>query len=289
MKAIQFTVPVYGEDLFALLEDKKDNFYSYYHRHEELQITYILKGRGTIMIGNVVQSFSQDDIFILKPNEPHIFDKYGDEKVTDEDTIHAIHLFINLKRMAKFFTLAEFADICTYFRELDVSKRLDSSVAYSLRDNFLNLLHKVGIPKFTEFITLLHILLQYRNAAISLYSGIRNLIYSDKDGERISSVFKYTLDNFDHDISVGEVASLVYMTPTSFCKFFKKHTMKTYIGFLNEVRIEKACQLLMNKKTESISETAFKVGFNNIVHFNRVFKRIMGVSPHNYMRLHIIG
>jgi len=288
MKAIQFTVPVYGEDLFALLEDKKDNFYGYYHRHEELQITYILKGRGTIMIGNVVQSFSQDDVFILKPNEPHMFDKYGAEKVIEEDTIHAVHLFVNLERMTKLFALAEFADLNTYFRDLDVSKRLESSVAHLLRDNFLNLLYKVGIPKFTEFITLLHGLMQSRNESISLYSGIRNLNYSDKDGERISSVFKYTLDNFEHDISISEVASLVYMTPTSFCKFFKKHTMKTYIGFLNEVRIEKACQLLINRKTESISETAFRVGFNNIVHFNRVFKRVMGLSPHNYTRLHTL-
>jgi AraC-like DNA-binding protein len=62
--------------------------------------------------------------------------------------------------------------------------------------------------------------------------------------------------------------------------------MKTYIGFLNEVRIEKACQLLINKQTESISEAAFEVGFNNIVHFNRVFKQITGMSPRQYLKAH---
>src|SRR5690606_8163052 len=132
----------------------------------------------------------------------------------------------------------------------------------------------------------LHTLTQYKQSSISLYSGIRNLAYSDRDGVRISEVYKYTFDHFHEDIAVEDVASIVHMTPTSFCKFFKKHSMKTYIGFLNEVRIEKACQMLINKHTESISETAFQVGFNNVVHFNRVFKQVTGLSPRQYLTQH---
>jgi len=125
-----------------------------------------------------------------------------------------------------------------------------------------------------------------KSEAVTLYSGVRSVSYSDKDGVRISQVYKYTFDHYNEDISVDQLASIVHMTPTSFCKFFKKHTMKTYISFLNEVRIEKACQILLNNKAENIAEAAFQVGFNNIVHFNRVFKSITSTSPRKYIALH---
>lgn len=287
MKAIQFTLPVYGEGVFSLLEDKKENFYSYYHQHDELQITYIVKGKGTVMVGNIVQSFHQGDVFILKPNEPHMFDKYGDDNTYTSD-IHAIHVFINLNRMEKLFVIPEFDQVGTYLLDLETSKKLEYAYSKDLLSYFINLTEKSAIPKFAEFINLLHLLTLNQNNAVSLYSGAKRITYSDKDGERMSEVYKYTFDNFEKEISIEQVASLVHMTPSSFCKFFKKHTMKTYIGFLNEVRVEKACQMLINKKTESIAETAFLVGFNNIVHFNRIFKKITHISPRKYVKQHSI-
>lgn len=285
MKPIQFTVSVYDEGVFAVLEDKKENFYNYYHRHDEAQITYILKGKGTIMVGNVLQTFHSGDVFVLKPNEPHMLDReYESEE--ERGDIHAIHIFVNLERMEKLYHVPDLEGIKDYFRSLDMSKKLDSSIASSMIHYFTNLLVKTGIPRFTEFLSLLNALTIHRSKAVSLYSGVRSVRYSDKDGARISQVYKYTFDNYFEDISVDQLASIVHMTPTSFCKFFKKHTMKTYISFLNEVRIEKACQILLNNETENISEAAFQVGFNNIVHFNRVFKAITSTSPRKYIAMH---
>lgn len=285
MKPIQFTVAVYDDGVFAVLEDKKENFYNYYHRHDEAQITYILKGKGTIMVGNVLQTFHSGDVFVLKPNEPHMLDReYENEE--ERGDIHAIHIFVNLERLQKLYYIPEFEGIKDYFTGLDMSKKLDRSIASSMIHYFTNLIVKTGIPRFTEFLSLLNALTMYSAKAVSLYSGVRSVRYSDKDGVRISQVYKYTFDNYFEDISVDQLASLVHMTPTSFCKFFKKHTMKTYISFLNEVRIEKACQILLNNETENISEAAFQVGFNNIVHFNRVFKAITSTSPRKYIAMH---
>ena len=285
MKPIQFTVSVYGQGVFAVLEDKKENFYNYYHRHDEAQITYILRGKGTIMVGNVMQSFQSGDVFVLKPNEPHMFDRELESEEEKAD-IHAIHIFVNLDRMQKLYHIPEFESVRDYLQDLHTSKMLDRAISESLMHFFTNLMVKTGMPRFTEFLQLLHALTLHRHDAVSLYSGVRDMSYSDKDGVRISQVYKYTFDQYQQDISVDQVASLVHLTPTSFCKFFKKHTMKTYITFLNEVRIEKACQILLNNKSENIAEAAFQVGFNNIVHFNRVFKAITKMSPKKYIQAH---
>lgn len=285
MEPIQFTVPVYGEGVFATLENKGGKLYGYYHRHSELQVTCVLQGKGTILVGNIAQSFQQGDVFILRPDEPHMFAKYDDPNLPNED-IHLVHVFVHLERMEKLFVIPEFDQVGSYLIGLDASKKIRAERASDLQKFFRELSQKNGIPRFVEFISLLHTLTQRGQEGESLYSGARKISYSDKDGARISAVYKYTFDHLQDDVAVADVASLVHMTSSSFCKFFKKHTTKTYVGFLNEVRIEKSCQLLVNRRTESVAEAAFQVGFRNTVHFNRVFKQIMGTSPRLYLQQH---
>ena len=73
------------------------------------------------------------------------------------------------------------------------------------------------------------------------------------------------------------------MTPQAFCRYFKKHTLHTFIGFLNEVRINEACKKLTDGQYDSIATVAYNCGFNSITNFNRVFKTITGKSPSEYI------
>ncbi|MFD2597862.1 AraC family transcriptional regulator [Sphingobacterium corticis] len=282
IEPIQFTVPVYGEGLFAILENKAGYLYGYYHRHTELQVTCVLKGKGTIAVGNVAQSFQEGDLFILRPDEPHLFNKYEEPRLPD-DEVHLVHVFVHSERIQRLFAMPEFDQVADYLSNLNASKKIPSEFGTALMPFFEALSTKTGIPRFLDFIGMLHALALNRQHEESLYSGARKTSYSDKDGVRISAVYKYTFDHLHEEINLDDVADLVHMTTSAFCKFFKKHTTKTYVGFLNEVRIEKACQLLVNRRTESISETAFQVGFKNAVHFNRVFKQITGSSPRQYV------
>jgi AraC-like DNA-binding protein len=76
------------------------------------------------------------------------------------------------------------------------------------------------------------------------------------------------------------------MTKNAFCKYFKKRTNKTYFQFLNELRIENACQVLIKNPDSTIVEIAYRNGFNNISNFNRKFKELKLTTPSSYRRLH---
>jgi transcriptional regulator GlxA family with amidase domain len=82
-------------------------------------------------------------------------------------------------------------------------------------------------------------------------------------------------------ISNHELAKLINMTPQSFSRLFKLRTGKTYIAYLNEVRITEACRKIMFQEI-SMNEIAYACGFNHVQHFNRVFKKLKGVSPSIY-------
>ncbi|MEJ0055678.1 MAG: AraC family transcriptional regulator [Bacteroidota bacterium] len=98
-------------------------------------------------------------------------------------------------------------------------------------------------------------------------------------------IYEHILGNFKEEIRLETVAELAGMNISSFCRFFKKTTNKTFSHYLNEVRVGYACRLLMEHKY-NISETCYECGFNNISNFNRQFKNIVKMPPSEYAKLH---
>ena len=73
MKVIQFTIPVARDNSIHIQEDELPYFYEHLHRHFETQITWVINGEGTLIVGNYMQPFSSGDIFIIGANQPHVF------------------------------------------------------------------------------------------------------------------------------------------------------------------------------------------------------------------------
>ena len=89
------------------------------------------------------------------------------------------------------------------------------------------------------------------------------------------------LANYKKEISLEEIASIANMSATSFCRYFKLMTNKTFFEFLTEIRISHVCRALVEDKlpTEVI---CFESGFHNVSNFYRHFKRVTGLTPHEY-------
>lgn len=114
---------------------------------------------------------------------------------------------------------------------------------------------------------------------------------TDFDSRRINNLYSFLSKNYMRTIKLEEAAEIVNMSPVAFCKFMKKHTGKTFIDSLNEIRLGHAVRLLINT-TETISEICFNCGFNNLSHFNRLFLREKKCTPkelrENYWKNRIV-
>ena len=77
-------------------------------------------------------------------------------------------------------------------------------------------------------------------------------------------------------------ASVINLTPTSFCRYFKQPTQKPFTRYLNEVRISYACKLLREQHF-TITRIGYESGFQNLSNFNRQFKKIKRMTPRSYM------
>ena len=82
-------------------------------------------------------------------------------------------------------------------------------------------------------------------------------------------------------LSLSEIASRYELNPSYFSRLFHRHAGIPLVEFINRARIQKSCRLL-KRSDASIVEIAVAVGYNNLSHFNRCFRRLMGVSPREY-------
>lgn len=110
--------------------------------------------------------------------------------------------------------------------------------------------------------------------------------YKSNDIEKIDAVYDYVLDNYMNELSVKAIAARCNMNTAAFCRYFKKKTGKTFKDFMNEIRLGNASKLLL-KGDFTIFEVAFASGFNNPSYFNRLFKRMTGLTPKEYQKEYI--
>jgi len=91
------------------------------------------------------------------------------------------------------------------------------------------------------------------------------------------------MNNFRNKIGLNEVSDLIHMSKSSFCRFFKKSTGKTYFDFIREIRIGYACKLILENNL-NITQVGYECGYETISHFSRQFKKTKGIVPLDYRK-----
>jgi len=285
MKVIQFTIPVAAGNSIHLQEDVLPHFYEHLHRHPEIQITWIIKGEGTLITGNYMQRFAPGNIFVTGANQPHLFKSDPVYLTTNsKKQVHTFNIFFNPAGfIASLLSLPEMRGIKKLVTASAYGMQAPAKIRKIMTDQLLKIKSATRGRRLAAFIELLQMMADEKKWKYFSTEAFEYAI-TDTEGLRINDVYQYSMANYTKNISLQQVADLVHLTPPSFCRYFKKHTSKTYIHFLNEIRINEACKKFMEKDFTSISSVAYQCGFNNVVNFNRVFKSITKKSPGEFIK-----
>jgi AraC-like DNA-binding protein len=139
-----------------------------------------------------------------------------------------------------------------------------------------------GPARIIELLSILHLLSDTPEKVKLASPGfIQN--FKTSGSEQITEVCDFIMKNFTSDLTLNQVAEIAHMTPNVFCNFFKQRTRKTFVNFLNEVRIGYACKLISGEQY-NISEICYLSGFHNLSNFNRQFIRIVNKTPLHYKK-----
>ncbi len=262
----------------------QNHFDPNWHFHPHYQLFTVIEGSGTRFIGDSIQHFEAGDTVFLGPDLPHLWQ--SDKIYFENKSLKTRGLVLYFKEDflgTEFFSISEMKNLKNL---LDNTKRgmkwhKDSSQLIALA--LQKMLYSSGFEKILLLLELLNSLSNSKDFEFITSSNYSNS-YKISETERMQKVYEYVNTNYKELIKLSDIAKLVGMSESAFCRYFKKRTNSTFVDFVNEIRIGNACKLLL-LPNPSLSHICFESGYNTISNFNFHFKKIRKSSPSDYLKM----
>ena len=249
-----------------------------WHYHDEYELHLICATRGKVFVGDYIGQFEPGHLVLTGPNVPHNWVSLD----TPEGGVRLRDMVIQfshapLEQMAA--AIPEVKTImpllqraCYGIEFFDVSERM--------RQRFVRLRDSSGLPRFVEFLTLLGELADSSN--YQLLSTVPMQASDDDDAlVRINAAVNFIVQNLSSQLSMKDLARQLGMSERMFTRFFRSATGNSFTDFVNRLRINKACQLLMDTE-RYVTNICYDAGFNNVANFNRRFREFKGMTPKQF-------
>ncbi len=252
-----------------------------WHQHIEYELILFLEGDGLSFIGNYAGEFQPGDVFFIGKNVPHTFQKRRQDMFTSAVVIQFREDFWGeaFMEIPEAREIKELFGISMQGLQLYGETRQRLGPLIKALDGLTGFLR---IIKLCECLQLMAERKEYRPLSTQMVE-----LANAKDRERIDKVFRYTIDTFQQHISLADVAEIAGMSIPAFCNYFKKSTKKTYIDFLNEIRVGYACKLLIDTE-QSIVNICYECGYNTLANFNKQFLKVKQTTPSKYRKVFAI-
>jgi len=286
MKPILQKTPIFLDSSIAVQEFQAPYFYVPWHFHPEYELVLVLESEGKRFIGDNIKNFGSGDLVLIGPNLPHWY-RSDASYYENNNKLRAcsIVIFFTENFLGEIFlSLPEAIHIKETLQQSVLGLEIYGDTRKQISQMMIKILDSKGMDKLLSFLSILNILAKSNEFFSLSVAGPSNI--REKDFESINRVYEYITKNFKKHISLNEISSVVNLSASTFCRFFKKRTRKTFKFFLNEIRIGHACKLLIEKES-SIGEICFASGFNNISYFNRQFKAIKKTTPYLFKQEHL--
>jgi len=261
-----------------LIESKKlKNIYdmSFFHYHNAYEIYYQMQGERNYFIENKVFYIRKGDVIFIKMNDLH-------------RSLHCPKNNLYYKRIAINFK-PEFFQPLAEMNELDNLLQMESGVFHldsekgSIVEKMIShmLTEQERRPLHSELYirTLLLQLLVILNRSTSQLN-----VQEKPDNKNILNIAKYLSENYQQKITLSQLGRNFFLSESYLSRSFKQVTGVNIISYLNVLRVKQA-QALLSETNKTITEIAYSVGYENLTHFERVFKSVTALSPLKYRKL----
>lgn len=253
---------------------RRDGFPFVWHLHPELELTLIVDGAGQRYVGDSVEEFGPGDLVLLGGNLPHTWHA----PVTGGDSCASVVVFFNASTVPD---LPEMQPIRRLIARADRGLAFTRNASDQLASMMGSLVDADPFERWRRFIGVMHHL--SGASAEGLSSSVFERRLAPHDSEQIDRVCEWVAAHLDGELRQADAARLVGRTPSSFARFFKRLMGQTFVDYVVQLRIGRACRRLIETDA-SITSICYEVGFGNLSYFNRCFRRHRGVTPREYRR-----
>jgi AraC-like DNA-binding protein len=267
-----FFIGIYLDDL------EKSNW----HYHNNYEISFITEGTGKRIVADSIEDFQPGDLVFIGKNLPHVWIADRESPVVPRALESVFLQFTSDILHPQQLALPEFKYVA---RALALSERglqITGETLNEISKWMLQMPYMSGFERFIHFYMILDLIgksVHWKPLASKEYMKTRFM----PGNKRVAKIHEYLMNNYKYDIDLKRLAEITSMTENALCRFFKSNTGMTLFEYLNRIKTDFACKLLMNNDL-SVLEVCLDSGYNNLSHFNKQFKKNTGLSPSEYRR-----
>jgi AraC-like DNA-binding protein len=248
-----------------------------WHYHPQIELVYVEADAGIRHVGTHISGYTQSDLVFIGGNLPHLNFDYRLRSDYHQIVIQLKTDFLG----TAISTAREFTLILELFKTADYGISFYGETKRLVAEELKQL---EGLASFDQLIHLIKIFQQLAESKerIILNKDLSSKDFILKDKIRMGAIYEYIGAHYDEKPDVNLVASKVHLTTPAFCRYFKRQTNMTFTDFVNQYRIERAKNLLM--QDQNVTETCYAVGFESLSYFNKLFNKIVGDNPSSFKK-----
>lgn len=247
-----------------------------WHYHSQMELTLVVEGSGIRFIGDAITQVHAPELVLIGPNLPHYWD------MPQHTAGYAIQF--DFPSQHPFWAFPETAGLATLWKDARCGLHFSGPVVQKVTGLIRASLNCGRLGRLARFLRILDLLSQTApEHRETLSSGIFAPPARQATYQSLQKAINFVFNGFQNDIAFSDVLREAHMSKATFERHFKKHTGKTFTGFLAEVRLNFASRQLV-ETDRPIGEIALASGYNNLSHFNHQFKALHRLTPQAFRK-----
>lgn len=249
---------------------------THWHFHVEMELTLFTSGEGTRFVGDHISSFAPGDLVLLGERLPHYWHtRHGSSGISVQWYFPLGHAF---------WSFPETAAMTELFRRAGHGLHLRGKTAEAVSGWLQEMTRVEGLDQLALLLRILSRIQQAAAVEHRPLSGRSFALAAESHYQQaIAKAVRHLVAHFREEVRLEEVLKLTHLSRPTFARQFKKHSGRTLSEFLNHLRLQAACRELL-ENDRSVLEIALRCGFTQVSFFNRLFRRVMKVSPTDYRK-----
>ena len=251
-----------------------------WHYHDEYELHLIVASTGKAFVGDYIGTFQPGHLVLTGPRLPHNWITLD----LPEGGYPQRDLVIQ-------FQHDPLAKAAQHIRELEevmplLARARNGIEFFGMSEQATESWHKIkvarGLERFAAFTSFLCQLARWSDYKLLSHAQLQS-VDDDAQLNQIESIVSRITEDLTQQLSAADLAAELQMTESGFSRFFRRATGNTFTDFVNQVRVNRACQLLM-ESDRFITHICYEVGFNNVANFNRRFLNLKGMTPSEFRK-----
>ncbi|MCC4788585.1 helix-turn-helix transcriptional regulator [Vibrio splendidus] len=257
-----------------------ENSKSYgWHRHEEYEIAIHRHFAGHSFIGHHQSDVFHNHMILVGPDLPHAI--YSEESADDQRVCETHVVWFRKDWIEPLIdSCRELEPLRALLEDSKKGLQFSSATAEKATELLDRVMEKPPHQQLLTLFSLFSVLLDDEEV-VQLINPIFKAGEGDEISDKLDKVEAFLMNHFIQDISVNDLASHLYISESSVRRLFQKHYKESFSQRLKKIRLNVACDLLINTSLP-VSLILEKVGYDNQANFNRQFKSYKQVTPTQY-------